>query len=353
MRTLALVSLLLCGCNVWLTDDVDLTLDFHPLTGPSNVMHEPYVAGSRFNIHVHTNRSTESMRGWRLESSDPSILRIEKLSYDDDERLSAHVRTFREGDVRLRVVDDGGDVRHERVVPVRQPDRVELLAHGMLLIGKDEAEARVGELRVRVGGKATYLARYYKDGQQLFGNGALFAESTPEVEVGVVRSFIFEDRDWLQVSPNKVGDFDVLLEVAGQRVNGFPVAAVPDYDVVEVRIIGVDESRAKKGEELVALAQAYDAKGRHVYGVEYNWKLDGFREDGLGDLYRYKYDPDRPRTLEAQFASMSASAIIRGKGFVSSTNHVGCSAAPGRATGGAFAVLLLLGAIAVRARRRA
>jgi hypothetical protein len=107
--------------------------------------------------------------------------------------------------------------------------------------------------------------------------------------------------------------------------------AVPDSDVASIRIIGVDESMAREKEWLVALAQAYDTQNRAVYGVEYKWQLDGAFQSGQGDLYRYTYNPDTPRVLEAQFGGMDAQALIRGRGFVDSTNRVGCAYAGGRA----------------------
>jgi hypothetical protein len=48
------------------------------------------------------------------------------------------------------------------------------------------------------------------------------------------------------------------------------VHSVPQTDITEVRILGENETRARKGEWLVALAQSYDASARPIYGVEYD-----------------------------------------------------------------------------------
>ena len=56
------------------------------------------------------------------------------------------------------------------------PDRVELDAHGSLILGRAD-EAPVSEARVVENGEATYLVRYFRDGQQLHGNGVLSVDA--------------------------------------------------------------------------------------------------------------------------------------------------------------------------------
>jgi hypothetical protein len=102
-----------------------------------------------------------------------------------------------------------------------------------------------------------------------------------------------------------------------------------------IRILGADESHAVKGAWLVALGQAYDDQSRQIYGVEFTWDVDGQEQTGwygnAGDLYRYKFDPAKPAMLAANYNGMAAVAQIHsGGGFVDSSNHIGCSAAPGK-----------------------
>src|SRR5262249_37694213 len=100
--------------------------------------------------------------------------------------------------------------------------------------------------------------------------------------------------------------------------------------------------------------------GTFIYGVDYNWSVDGQPQSSIeysvGDLYRYRYDPQQPRMLTASFSDMSADAMIHsGGGFVDSSNHLGCSAAPGRpreSAGFAIAFVALWGFAFVASRRR-
>src|SRR5262249_53307627 len=150
------------------------------------------------------------------------------------------------------------------------------------------------------------------------------------------RTFLFEDRDWLQLSPNLVGEYTVGLVVGGTHVLDLPLHAVPDTDVATVRIRGEDESHAHADEWLVALAEASDAMGQVIYGVDYHWTVDNITQLGLGDLYRYQYSPRSPKMLGAKFQDVGAEAVIHsGVGFVDSSNHLGCSYVPGASSPGA------------------
>jgi len=343
------------GCNtVALVDNLDLELDFNPFDGPSDALHAPYVQGAGMNIWVLNTDGRVKTTRWTLESTDPSVFFVDQQFHVKDD-FYASCRALKAGLATLVVRDENGDRVHSHPIEVALPDRVDLLAHGLLLIGRPEPEARIAEARIRATGTATYLARYWRGQERLNGNGALSVEAPPEVTGHVERSFLFEDRDWLQLTPLAPGTSTVAIKVGGEKIRDLQVVAVPDSELVRVELLGEDESAARAEQWLVVLAQAYDALDRPVYGVEYKWALDGASQLGLGDLYRYHYNPNRPGMLTARFGDMAALVPIHGVGFVDSTNRIGCAAVPGapaRTTLG----WLLLAALAlplVRRRRRA
>jgi MYXO-CTERM domain-containing protein len=359
MRWIAVVALVLAaaGCNtVALVDDVDLDLDFLPLVGPSDDLHTPYVQGSSMTVYVQTTQNIDKTQ-WTVASSDPSVFSISNVShYNDDHnhtQLSVSGNALVEGSVDLIVLD--GDQRevHRRRVEVKLPDRVELRAHGLLLIDRPDSEADVDEARIQQGGTATYLARYWKGSQVLYGNGALSTMSpVTSLAAHVEQTFLFEDRDWLQITTSATGTEQLGLLVSGVHVADLTVVTVPSSDIADVRVRGESETTTHKGNWLVALAEAADGQNRTVYGVEYSWKLDSAAQLGLGDLYRYSYDAKKPHVLTATFNGLSATAQIHGYGFVDSTNHLGCSY--GGPAGKPAAALLLIGvALLALARRRA
>ncbi len=353
---LALLSVLLLGSactRIRLVDDVDLTFDFTPLVGPSNLLHQPYVVGSQMNLYVDHSDENKDLTGWSLRSSDPDIFSIDDptvVAFDKD-TFRVHCHANGAGTARLEVLNEHGSVVHRTSVDVERPDRVELLAHGPLLVEHPSLDPRTTEPRVLAGGTATFLVRYYLGNRLLHGNGALSVPSTNAVTASTPQSFLFEDRDWLQVTPYSPGDSVLEVSVGGQKFSDLMVHSVPQTDITEVRILGENETHARKGEWLVALAQSYDASARPIYGVEYNWELDGQAELGEGDLYRYQYDPKQKRNLAARYGQLDAVAVIHGEGYVDSSNRIGCNAVDATPNTRDLSLLMVVAGALIAARR--
>lgn len=355
------------GCTrVTLADDVDLTLDWSPLTGPSSALNSPYVEGSSMRIYVNSSDNGERYVGWRVSSSAPSVFSVDTLEVDSNAkpaRASVRGRALSPGSADIAVYDEHDQYVGGDVVEVRRPDEVRLLSPGMLLVGFSEDESRASELRILEHGTATYLARYYAAGAELHGNGAL-SLSAPGSPIGqpvggsaeVLHSYVFEDRDWLQLTPQTAGSAEVALQINGTHFGNFPVVAMPMGEVAAIRILNQDESPAKNGDWLVSYAQAVDKDDRAIAGVEYTWQLDRTMQQGLGDLFRYEYDARQPKMLTASFSSMAAQVFIHAKkGFVDTTNRVGCRAVPGSGPnsgkGVTVGAALVVALVALRRRR--
>jgi uncharacterized protein (TIGR03382 family) len=346
-----------CGPTVTVRDNVDIDWDFIELIGPSNSMHTPYVVGASMEIYVHSTDEDEKMNGWTVESSDTSIFSVDPPQRDDHKRLYVVGHANGDGVAQLIVRDSGKNVQTRYPVEARLPDRAQIMAHGLLIIGKSETEASVNEVRLLEGGTATFLIRYYLGDRTLYGNGALSVDAPSGVTATTPRTWLFEPRDWLQVTPLQVGTSSLALKVNGQHFADVPLTVVDSTAVASVRILGADESHAKKGDWLVALGQASDSQSNLIYGVEYSWDIDGQAQTGWdgsnkGDLYRYKFDPAVPKMLAATYGSVSAVAMIHwGGGYVDSSNNIGCSAAPGKPATAPLGIALLLVALVVVRRR--
>lgn len=364
LRALALILLCLAsGCGFYLSDDVDLTLNFLQLLGPSDELHSPYVKGARFGVYLHETGGGPSKvkQGWRIESERPGVLAIEKLELNEYEGTSGKHRYLRaaavavdEGQADLIVRDEEGHEVYRSSVEVLRPDRIELLAHGPLLLRRPEEQAVVQDPQVLVGGTATFLVRYYRGGRLLSGNGALGIAGGDGASGQARKTFLFEDRDWLTVTVQREGAASVDLLVAGEQGRRATFIGVNEGAVSKVvlspQVRG--EERAQKGDWLVVLGEALDAMGRPIFGVEYTWSFGGKAESGLGDLYRYEYAPDMRKLLTADHGSHHVELMIQAKqGFVDSTNRLGCSAA-GRAPAGLLLPGALAGLLLAGARRR-
>lgn len=341
------------GCTrVRLTDNVDLTFDFSPLIGPSNLLHQPYVQGSEMDVYVDHSDDKKDLSGWSLRSLNTEIFSVDNPTFSkfNDNYFRVHCHAVSDGIAQLEVLDSSGKVQHRTTVEVGKPDRIELLAHGPMLVDRAELPALTTNPQVLAGGTATFLVRYYKGARLLNGNGALDVASTENVTAATPQSFLFEDRDWLQVTPLAEGNFAVPLRVGGDDITTLQLKSVPESAVDEVRILGKNESKAKKGDWLVALAQAYDTADQPIYGVEYDWELDGDTEPGEGDLYRYQYDPKEKHNIEARFGALDAVAQIHGEGFVDSSNNIGCATSGDPRT--SLVSLVVIGVAMAFARRR-
>src|SRR5688500_17572058 len=95
------------GCTrVPLAPDVALHLHFQPRLGPPGATTRPSGKGATMRIWVRSSDDNEKMTGWRLESSDPSVLTIVKTHVEDG--LSADCHAAGEGVTTLRVRDANG-----------------------------------------------------------------------------------------------------------------------------------------------------------------------------------------------------------------------------------------------------
>src|SRR5574337_116252 len=100
MRSLVLVLLVAaCGPDYYLTDDVDLTWDFSiTLSRFKDDLHSPYVRGAKVTLFANSTDDGPSFRGWTIETSAPTIFRIDHVAESPDGKgLSADGVALGEG----------------------------------------------------------------------------------------------------------------------------------------------------------------------------------------------------------------------------------------------------------------
>jgi MYXO-CTERM domain-containing protein len=350
------------GCTkVTMEDDIDLDLDWTPLVGPSSDLHSPYVEGASFGVWAESHNDREKMVNWTVRSSDESVILCTQVIPRDSNgaqipangEIHAQCTAKLAGSAQLEVFDDSGSMQYARSVEVKVPDRAAVLAHGPLLLGQPDAAALTESAHVLDGGTATFLVKWYAGDQFLAGHGVLTASAPSGVDAKPIYTSFLEDRDWLQVTAQATPGGAVALSANGHPVTTFPVVDVPASAIARLKISGMDESQAHKDEWLTCWAQAFDAPGASIYGVDFAWDVDGTTQTGMGDLYRYPYEPAQPKSLGATGPNgMTVAAMIHaGQGYVDSTNNVGCSlGGRDRASSLGFA-LVILAALALSRRR--
>lgn len=342
--------LALTGCDgVRLADSVDLVFDFNLLDGPSDELHSPYVAGAELDLYT-INVDAEDEVGLSIRSSDASVLSIDAMPRAG----VASATATGAGEVELFVRDERETELHRTVVEVVAPDRADLLAHGPMIVDREELQPEsTDEIRVLVGGTGTFLVRWFADQRRLFGHGALTTESDPGVMARPRRSYVFEDREWVSFSATEEGRHEVRLLANGELVRTITVIGVVEEDIDDVRLHGMDESDAAEGQGLVVYAQAYTEDDVPIYGVEYEWDIDGETEDGLGDLFRYRFTPGVTGELCARHGMFEAiTTISANEGFVDSSNDIGCAVGRGEPTWIALPLVAVLFSMLWARRRR-
>ncbi len=348
MRALLLVACLAsaCGPTITLTDDIDVTWDFAPtLDRFDSTLHAPYVRGTKTTLYVSSSDDKQDFSGWTIASVDPSVVTVAATA-QDSQGLSAMAQAVGAGSTDLVVLDGQGKVVGRGHADVALPDRVELDAHGYLIIGQ-ASDAPVPEARILEGGEATYLVRYYHGDDELHGNGVLTTGQADDIVAEPRTSFLFENREWLSITSTAQGVTSLPMLVDGTPINDVQVVTVAETDIDGVSLLAQSEKGASDGDWFVTLAQSYDTAGRRIFGVDYAWDLDGSALDAEGDLYRYEYKGGQFQMVTASIDGHQDSAQIQSdKGYVDSTNNVGCAA-----TGGASSPLLVLGALGLLRRR--
>lgn len=336
------------GCrDMYLADDIDLDFDWSPLEGVGSTLHTPYVVGTSVSIAAGDALHEDDIE-FTLQSSDETVLRI-----DSQAEGVASCTAVGPGEAEITVFDASGDEIYSHSVSVRAPTRAELYFNGPLILGHDYEDALADStVRILRGGMGTFLVRYYDGDELLYGNGVLAAESGAEdqgVALYEAQTYLFENREWLQIQALELGTYAVDLYAGDVAVGHGVVEVVDESAIDDFELIAESTAGAHDEEILAVLAQAYDAEGNPLYGVEYAWDLDGVDQDGYGDLFRYAYDREATAPLGASRNGVRQEITIHATdGWVSSTNDIGCSTAgarPGAPSlpAAASGALLLLG----------
>jgi MYXO-CTERM domain-containing protein len=369
---LVLLTLTGCGPKIRFADSVDNHFDLlftHPYDDQLNA---PYVAGAQFRIYAYDSSEDNDLEGWTIVSLDPNILEVTTVevvrdNLEDGDKtetdiIQANATATGPGTVILEVRDDKGDFVRATEVEVMQPDRIDLRAAGPMFIERDDLAGNVDVTpKILANGVATFLVEWYAGEQRLSGAGTLgLASEHPDtLDLWERQTFLDEDREWATVQFGSPAAGNELATV-GFLANGLAVQDVT-FEVVQpdvidqVELLGESTSGVKEGRLLTVLAQAMDVDGESIWGVAFDWDLDGEDEPGEGDLFRYVFDPSVSSVLGAEYDGRRGETTIAGdEGFVASSNNIACFCNASPATperDGAFG-LLCLAAIGLVRRRQ-
>ncbi|NJK32963.1 MAG: hypothetical protein HC927_11445, partial [Deltaproteobacteria bacterium] len=227
-----LATLALTACkepDLRFEDNLDLAYDIAAVFIPDKLeadeLHSPYLAGAEFRIYIWDDNDVTNFKGWHVESSDESVLRIidvdrEEYDWDEDDDndedwvLIVEVQAMGAGQAELEVYDRNEDFVDAAPIEVGVPNQVELRPAGPMFIDRDGVIPQLGPNQKLIGdGTATFEVEYYLDGARLWGRGSVSATSESPLIISLWgrETFLDEERDWLTIStdavePDAVGD---------------------------------------------------------------------------------------------------------------------------------------------------
>ena len=314
-------------------------------------LHTPYVEGADLSLSAW-RQDGGSVVGWSFRAVDGDIFELsETYSDEDGERISTWGRALVSGETELEVVDSRGRVRTSRTIRVERPDTLQMVPAGLSRV-RPELASRL-ELADSVslldGGTATFEVAYFKDDERLFGNGVLgFGAEAPLVARNEM-TYLFRDREWLVIEPTGTGVFSLPLQVNGQELGQMQLRVVDEGAIANVEILAEETQGAEEDDMFYLLARAFDGQGEEIFGVAFDWKVDGDEQVGQGDLYAYHYRDGAWAEVDAAAGTSSDSVSVQmDGGYVTSSNNLGCATAPGSSAG--LGLLGLLGLFLARLR---
>ncbi len=351
-------------------------------------IHTPYVAGSTVTMVV-APESGQDLTGWTLYSTDPAIVEVASQLHTSTTtsvtwfdggtttvaRTIATVTAVKPGSVTLAVLNPSGGAVLNQQVAVGTADEVKLYAVGDFLAGSAPPLAEVTSVNIVAGGKATFLVRYFANGQQLFGTGALEVSAPPGITATTTTPASSPANDFLFVTPSGEGSSGTIaLSVGGSAVGTLAVTAVPPEAVTQIDLIE-NTATADDGLGLIYARTKNDASVQ-IYGASLRWSVAGQTLNTTtldppgdpADLFFFPISQEAPgnQILVATYGGVSTNTAVNEQTqYVASTAYApwlvvpsscAVAAAPGarvRApSGSAFALALTLGLAAVARRRR-
>ncbi len=320
----------------------------------SSQLHTPYVVGADMNLSAW-RRDGGPVEGWHMRSANEAVFSVgQNAAGRNDDDLDVRGVAVAPGETELEILDARGRIRAVRPIRVELPDRLELVPAGLDKVRPENCPRLDPSETVSVvaGGKATFEVVYSKYGERLYGNGVLALGDGADLGAKNDTTFLGLDREWLVLAPVRTGQQMLPLLVGEHAVALLPVRVVEEADIARVEILAEKTRKAKDGQQFYLLARAFDAAEVEIFGVAFDWQVDGVEQLGVGDLFAYTYQNGAWTDVDASAGDSTGSVSVQmDGGYVTSSNNIGCATAPGRGAGSGLAGLLALTLFVWRRRR--
>ena len=317
----------------------------------------PYAQGTKVHITVHGG---DGVTTWKLQSTNPAVLSIDKLSPGSDSTptLVADCTAVGAGDTMLRLSDASGAELRQSSVSVAIPDRLRLLAHGALRLVEQNADAllktEVHEARILAGSQGVFALIYQKGEQRLYGRGLVLADALTGVTVTTQTTTGAAVSEWLFIKPQATGSYSLTLRRGQAALLTLPVVGVPESEIGSFGLQAQQSAAPQNDQNIWVALQSRDMLNRDIQGVFGSWTLSGAAQakgggnvqEPTGDLYRYTFAAGMAQELAVTRGPLrSTMTITAAKGAVYDTSYLGCSLGARSRAGSPLGLLVALAAL--------
>lgn len=344
-----------CTSEFTFSDSVNSRLfEIKPRAEFGDELSTPYVVGAEFEVFVEDNEGETDFAGWKIESTNPRVLRLRDEPYRMGEHIvGLDVEAAGEGAAELLLRDNFGEIRGSAAVEVLRPTRAKLFAAPIYALENPDFRGEVARPRILAGGTATFAVEYLHDDIRLQGSTKIRAEGTDALEAAVRSSELAHNRNWLQLTVAREGEHAAELWLGETMVERVTVDGVGPAAIAGIELIDSDPATPDElAGEWLLVAQAVSEDKQPVYGVDFEWTLAEFGAYVVpGDVFVYEHDDQEQfRRVTARAYGVEAAISVRvaaGEPASSNDTSLTCSV-----TGSSSPWMLALVLLGLGRRRR-
>jgi hypothetical protein len=356
MRSVFVVALALgaagCGNSFVVTDSFTAP----PANGGDlpDSLHD-YVVGTPVTLSIRPSRPLIDVTKVKVVSKNPDLVSVDDQSASDGV-ITAKLHAVKAGTAAIDFLDDNQRPIEERVLQVKQPDKIALAvdmdpARGYTIPSIDPLN-----LIVAAGGQVTFRVTYTKGGAELSGAGVLVGKTTLLTVRNPTKNAPDRELLTLLAPPVSAGPKDVELDVAGLAVTTLSARIA---DLSEIKVVQLDEGAKpdvqEDGQVYTVWAKSFTKDAQPVFGAPFQWSFDSSALDpGTGDdgeFMSYTRKSGDRHFIQVSSGDVVSSVEVEAKPGTAQIGDAdsafGCAATPGAP----FALVAVL-AVCRRRRRR-
>lgn len=345
-----------CTSEFTFSDSVNSRLfEIKPRAEFGDELSTPYVIGAEFEVFVEDNEQETDFVGWKIESTNPKVLRLRDEPYRiGDHIIGLDVAAAGEGTAELLLRDNFGEIRGTAAVEVLRPTRAKLFAAPVYALENPDFRGETARPRILAGGTATFAVEYLHDDIRLQGATTIRAEGTDALDAAVRSSEVAHNRNWVQFTPVREGEHTAELWLGERMVESVTIDGVGPGAIFGVELIHSDPATPDElAGEWLLVAQAVSEDKVPVYGVDFEWMLE---ERGAyvvpGDVFLYEHDEEEKfRRVTARAYGVETTISVRiADGEPASSNDTAMTCSVSGSSCPVWALSLVL--LGFRRRRR-